>query len=76
MSPEQAAAKLSRLLNQQAYTMAVTDVVRLSSLLFVALIGLVWLTEPKLRHGRLGRQRRREMRAVRTDAAWLPIFYL
>ena len=47
MSPEQAAATLSRLLDQQAYTMAVTDVFWLSSVPFVALIGVVWLTQPK-----------------------------
>ena len=51
MSPEQAAATLSRLLDQQAYTMAVTDVFWLSSVLFIALIAVVWLTKPKLAGG-------------------------
>jgi DHA2 family multidrug resistance protein len=46
-TPEQVAATLNRLLDQQAYTMAVTDVFYLSAALFVALIALVWLTQPK-----------------------------
>ncbi len=46
-TPEQAAATVTRLLDQQAYTMAVTDVFYLSSVLFVALIALVWLTRPQ-----------------------------
>ena len=54
MSPEQAAATLSRLLDQQAYTMAVTDVFWLSSVLFIALIAVVWLTKPKLATGTTG----------------------
>ena len=47
-TPEQAAATINRLLDQQAYTMAVTDVFYLSAALFVALIGVVWLTRPRL----------------------------
>ncbi len=47
-TPQQAAATLNRLLDQQAYTMAVTDVFYLSAALFIALIGLVWLTQPRL----------------------------
>lgn len=43
-SAEQAAATVTRLIDQQAYTMAATDLFHLSSLLFVALIGMVWLT--------------------------------
>ncbi len=46
-STEQASATINRLLDQQAYTMAVTDVFYLSAVLFVALIGIVWLTKPK-----------------------------
>ena len=46
-SAEQAAATLTRLIDQQAYTMAATDLFYLSSVLFVALIGMVWLTRPK-----------------------------
>jgi MFS transporter, DHA2 family, multidrug resistance protein len=46
-TPEQVSATINRLIDQQAYTMAVTDVFYLSALLFLALIGLVWLTQPK-----------------------------
>jgi DHA2 family multidrug resistance protein len=46
-TPEQASAVINRLLDQQAYTMAVTDVFWLSSVLFIALVGVVWLTRPK-----------------------------
>ncbi len=49
-TPDQATATLMRLLDQQAYTMAVTDVFWLSSVLFVALVGVVWLARP----GRVG----------------------
>jgi DHA2 family multidrug resistance protein len=41
-------ATLTRLIDQQAYTMAATDIFRLSSILFVLLIGLVWLTRPDM----------------------------
>ncbi|MEX8503937.1 MAG: DHA2 family efflux MFS transporter permease subunit [Leptothrix ochracea] len=47
LSAEQAAASLNRLVDQQAATMAVTDLFFLSSGLFLGLIGLVWLTKPK-----------------------------
>ena len=46
-TPEQASATINRLLDQQAFTMAVTDVFYLSAVLFIALIGLVWMTQPK-----------------------------
>jgi len=46
-TPEQAAATVNRLLDQQAYTMAATDVFYLSAGLFVALIALVWLAQPR-----------------------------
>jgi DHA2 family multidrug resistance protein len=47
-SPEQAAATISRIVDQQAYTMAVTDLFYLSSGLFVALIAVVWLAQPQV----------------------------
>ena len=50
-SAEQTGATLTRLLDQQAYTMAVTDVFYLSAVLFIVLIGLVWMTKPKLGGG-------------------------
>ncbi len=46
-SSEQAAANLNRMIDQQAYTMAVTDVFYMSSLLFFVLIGVIWLARPK-----------------------------
>lgn len=45
-STEQALATLNRLVDQQAYTMAATDVFYFSSVMFVLLIGLVWMTRP------------------------------
>ncbi len=46
MSEQQALAFVNNLLNQQAATMAVNDLAWLSALLFVALIGLIWLARP------------------------------
>jgi DHA2 family multidrug resistance protein len=46
-SPEQATATVNRLLDQQAYTMAATDVFYLSAGLFIVLIALVWLAQPR-----------------------------
>jgi DHA2 family multidrug resistance protein len=46
-SADQALATVNRLVDQQAYTMAATDLFYLSSALFILLIGLVWLTRPK-----------------------------
>ncbi|MBT9526097.1 MAG: MFS transporter, partial [Rhizobacter sp.] len=45
---EQALATVDRLINQQAFTMAATDIFWLSSMLFVVLIGMVWLTKPQV----------------------------
>ncbi|HSB23163.1 MAG TPA: DHA2 family efflux MFS transporter permease subunit [Burkholderiaceae bacterium] len=47
LSPEQAQALLNRLVDQQAYTMAATDLFYLSSLLFLGLIAVVWLAQPR-----------------------------
>ena len=47
LSHEQALANINRTIDQQAYTMAVTDVFYLSSLLFFVLIALVWFAKPK-----------------------------
>ena len=47
-SREQALATVDRLINQQAFTMAATDIFWLSSILFVVLIGMVWLTKPQV----------------------------
>ena len=48
MSNEQAMANVTRMIDQQAYTMAVTDLFYLSAALFFVLIGVVWLAKPKL----------------------------
>ena len=51
-NPEQALAVVNRLIDQQAYTMAATDLFYLSSALFVLLITLIWFTHPgKDTHG-------------------------
>jgi DHA2 family multidrug resistance protein len=48
---QQALASVNRLLDQQAYTMAVTDIFYLSSVLFFALIVMVWLAKPTVGAG-------------------------
>ena len=45
-SREQALAQMNRMIDQQAYTMAATDLFYLSSVLFVVLIALVWFSAP------------------------------
>jgi DHA2 family multidrug resistance protein len=47
-SPEQGLAMVNRLIDQQAYTLAATDLFYLSAVLFVLMVGLVWLTRPKV----------------------------
>jgi DHA2 family multidrug resistance protein len=47
-SNEQALATVDRLIDQQAFTLAATDIFWMSSIAFVLLIGMVWLTRPKL----------------------------
>lgn len=46
LTPAQAQATVARQIDQQAWTMAVTDLFLLSSALFLALILLVWWTRP------------------------------
>ncbi len=45
-SREQALATLNRVLDQQAFTMAVDDLFYLSAALYLVLLGLVWLARP------------------------------
>jgi DHA2 family multidrug resistance protein len=45
-SGPQALAVLERMIDVQAYTMAATDLFHLSSVLFLVLIGLIWLARP------------------------------
>jgi DHA2 family multidrug resistance protein len=49
-SREQALAQVNRMIDQQAFTLAATDLFWMSSMLFVLLIMLVWLSSPT-RHG-------------------------
>ncbi len=46
-SHEQALGLINRLIDQQAYTIAVDEMFRLSSWMFIAMIALVWLIKPK-----------------------------
>ena len=46
-TPEQALASVNRMVDQQAYTMAATDIFYLSAVLFVLLIALVWSASPR-----------------------------
>ncbi|MDE2297766.1 MAG: DHA2 family efflux MFS transporter permease subunit [Burkholderiales bacterium] len=46
-SREQALASVNRIIDQQAYTMAVTDVFYLSSMLFFVMIVVIWLSKPQ-----------------------------
>jgi len=47
LSDPQALANVNRIIDQQAYTMAVTDVFYMSSMLFFVLIAVVWFARPK-----------------------------
>ncbi|QIM53602.1 DHA2 family efflux MFS transporter permease subunit [Hydrogenophaga crocea] len=51
MTQQQALAAIDRLVQQQAFTLAATDIFWLSSMLFLALIPLVWLTRAPQRQG-------------------------
>ena len=44
----QALATVNRLIDQQAYTMAVTDIFLVSAILFILLLGFVWMTKPAI----------------------------
>ena len=46
LSEQQALANVNRLIDQQAFTMAATDLFYLSSLLFIGLIALIWVSSP------------------------------
>ncbi len=46
MSDQQALSFVNNLVNQQAATLAVNDLAWLSSMLFIALIGFIWLIHP------------------------------
>jgi MFS transporter, DHA2 family, multidrug resistance protein len=44
---QQAATAINRIVDQQAYTMAVTDLFWLSSVLFCVLIAVIWIAKPE-----------------------------
>ena len=44
--PSQAMATLNRIVDVQAYTLAVNDLFLLSGILFVSLLVLIWLAKP------------------------------
>lgn len=46
LSPEQALAQVNRLVDQQAYMLAVNDVFFASALIFLLLIPVIWLSRP------------------------------
>lgn len=46
-SHEQSAAVINNMINQQAFTMSATDIFYASAILFIGLIGLVWIARPK-----------------------------
>ena len=46
MTPEQSLSAVNRLIDQQAFMMSANDIFYASAVLFVLLIGLVWLTKP------------------------------
>ena len=50
LSTEQAYAQINRLIDQQAYTRAANDIFLASSMLFLALIALLWLTRRPAPH--------------------------
>ena len=51
MTAQQALAQVNRLADQQAFTMAADDIFWLSSMVFLALIPLVWLIRLPKRQG-------------------------
>ena len=66
-SPQQALGTINRIVDQQAYTLAATDLFLLSSAIFVVLIAMVWMTRPGA--GRGGRCRRGALSASEREAA-------
>ena len=61
-SHDQAIAALNRTIDVQAYMLGANDIFYASALLFVALIGVVWLARPvKQRRGRRRGRRRRAL---------------
>jgi MFS transporter, DHA2 family, multidrug resistance protein len=51
MSREQALATIDRMVNQQAFTLAVTDLFYLSAVLFFVLVTVIWIAKPTVGAG-------------------------
>ncbi len=47
LTSEQALGQVNRMIDQQAYTLAVNDVFFASAMIFLMLIPVVWLSRPK-----------------------------
>jgi DHA2 family multidrug resistance protein len=47
MAREQALATIDRMINQQAFTLAVTDLFYLSAALFFVLVAVIWMSKPE-----------------------------
>jgi MFS transporter, DHA2 family, multidrug resistance protein len=46
MTPEQSSAMINRMIDQQAFMMSANDVFFASAILFLLLIGVIWLARP------------------------------
>ena len=46
MSPQQSYEAVNRIIDQQAYMLSANDIFYVSAVLFVLLIGVVWLARP------------------------------
>jgi DHA2 family multidrug resistance protein len=46
IDPQRGAGMLDTVINQQAFTMSATDIFYASALIFLVLIGLIWLARP------------------------------
>jgi MFS transporter, DHA2 family, multidrug resistance protein len=47
LSPDQVLASINRTIDQQAYSMAANDLFYVSAFLFIVMIGLIWIAQPK-----------------------------
>jgi DHA2 family multidrug resistance protein len=54
LSPEQSLGLVNQMVNQQAFTMAATDLFWLSAVLFLVLVPVVWLSRPQASAGSAG----------------------
>lgn len=54
LSPDQALAQVNRMIDQQAFMLSSSEIFLASSLAFIALIPLVWLTKPRSTGGQGG----------------------